>query len=85
MPLLHSFEVSNSTNIEYLCESLNLSHEILVNILGGHGIGINIHCCQPISNRPRNEHLCTKISFLTTAIKNHCTLFNYELTLAKTK
>ena len=38
-----------STNVDYLCEFwifeklLNLAHEKLVNILGGHGIGINIH------------------------------------------
>ena len=38
---------------------LDLSHENLVNILGGHGIGINIHGFQPY---PRNGHLCTKSS-----------------------
>ena len=27
--------------------------------IGGHGIGINIHGCQP---NPRNDHLYTKIS-----------------------
>ena len=27
----------------------------LVHILGGHGIGINIHGCQ---SNPRNDHLC---------------------------
>ena len=36
---------------------LDLAHENLVNILGGHGIEINIDKCQP---NPRNGHLCTK-------------------------
>ena len=36
-------------------------HENLVNMLGGHGIGINIHGCQP---NPRNGHVWTKISSL---------------------
>ena len=33
--------------ILHLEKLLNLPHENLVNILGGHGIGINIHGCQP--------------------------------------
>ena len=36
---------------------IDLVHEKLVNTLGGHGIGINIHGGQP---NPRNSHLCTK-------------------------
>ena len=31
----------------------------LIFYLGGHGIVINIHGCQP---NPRNGHLCTKIA-----------------------
>ena len=40
---------------------LDLTNEHLVNILGGHGIGINIHGGHP---NPRNGHLYTKIDFL---------------------
>ena len=46
---------------------LDLTHENLVNILGGHGIGNNIHGCH---HKPRN--LCTKISSLLIAIVSHC-------------
>ena len=52
MSLLYFVEVANFN--ENLCEFwiwetlLNFSHEKLVNILGGHGIRINIHGCQPI-------------------------------------
>ena len=49
---------------------LDLAYENLVIILGGHGIGIIIHGCQP---NPRNGHLCTKISSLLIAIVSHCT------------
>ena len=36
----------------------DLVHDNLVNILGGHGIGINIHGCQPNLDMP--IYLCTK-------------------------
>ena len=39
---------------------LDFAHEKLVNILGGHGIWINIHGCQPY---PRHGHLSTKSAF----------------------
>ena len=48
----------------------------LVNILGGHGIGINSHGCQP---NPRNDHLCTQISSKTIAIDKLCTIPPIEL------
>ena len=52
--------------------------------VGGHGIGINIHGCQP--NLEMTIYVvCTKINFLPIAIENHCTQFNYKLTVAKTK
>ena len=44
---------------------LDLAHDNLLDILGGHGIGINIHGC------PRNGHLCTKISSKTIAMVMH--------------
>ena len=37
----------------------DLAHERWVNIVGGIGVGINIHGCQPY---PGNGHLCTEIS-----------------------
>ena len=38
-------------------------------MLGGLGIGINIHVCEP---NPRNGHLCTKISSRMIAIVSQC-------------
>ena len=40
---------------------LDLAHERLVNIPGGHEIWINIHGWQP---NPISVHLCTKINSL---------------------
>ena len=49
----------------------DLAYENLVDIKGGHGIGMNIHGSQP---KPRNGHLCTKISSWVIAIVRHCYL-----------
>jgi hypothetical protein len=51
--------LNNFVNFRYsiIKKLLYLAHGKLVNILGGHGIGINIHGGQP---NPRNNHLCTK-------------------------
>ena len=38
---------------------VGIVHENWVNLVGGHGIVINIHGWHP---NPRNGHLCTKIS-----------------------
>ena len=43
----------------------HLAHENMINILGGHGIGINIHGFQP---NPRNDHACTKIKSLSGTV-----------------
>ena len=50
--------LNNWVNFQFsiMKKLLDLAHVNLVNILGGHGIGINIHRCQP---NPKNGHLCT--------------------------
>jgi hypothetical protein len=56
-----------STNVQYLCEFcilkkiLDLPHEKLVNILGGHGVRTKIHARQP-NLEIAIRYLCTKIS-----------------------
>ena len=49
--------LSNFVNFGFsiMKKLLDLVH--LFKILGGQGIGINIHECKP---NPRNVHLCTK-------------------------
>jgi hypothetical protein len=47
---------------------LDLAHEKLVKILGGHEVGINTHGCQP---NPRNGLLCTQISKTVIGIVKH--------------
>ena len=56
LPNLHV--LANGSSI--LKKILDLAHENLLKILGGHGIGINIHECQP---NPRNGHLCKTFVF----------------------
>ena len=47
---------------------LYFAQENLLDTLGGHGIGINIHGCQ---HNPRNDHLLSKTSSKTIAIVWH--------------
>ena len=65
--MLNNYVKFGFSNIKKI---LDLTNEYLVNILGEHEIGINIHGCQP---NPRNGHLCTKIGSLPIAIVRHCT------------
>ena len=55
---------------------LDLAHEKLVNILGGHGVGINIHGCQPnpeiaiyILKSANGGLLCTRLYLLEPVFK----------------
>ena len=72
----------------------DLVHDNLVNILGGHGIGINIHAFIFYS-KPRSSHLCTKISSKNLSKMVQISVWAYKLlsttlcstenTLAKSK
>ena len=66
MSLLYSVDEPIEFEFCIMKKLLDLTHENLVNILGGHGIGNNIHGCH---HKPRN--LCTKISSLLIAIVSH--------------
>ena len=39
--------LNNYVNFAFRKKLLDLAHAKLANILGGHGIGMNIHGCQP--------------------------------------
>ena len=53
----------------YVKKLLDLAHEKLVNILGGHDVGTNNHACQ--RSLQMSIYLCTKIGLRLTIIYGH--------------